>query len=114
MPEIPAAWFDMAMEAAEPRLRDYRRQSMTVADVQLLEGSARTRVRRVVAALNGADVEKNAAPASLDGSPVPVLLPRALIDQLKLAMCNAGVYAAMEAAVGADAAASLVGDIGSL
>lgn len=115
---IPPEHLDAAILAADPRIA--RRRADTAAmekpsaawkeETRHLEDAARVRVRRIVAALNGIDVENNVA-AWTDP---PAILQRRFADRLKTALLNTRVAAALDAELGAEAAATLMGEIAVL
>lgn len=80
---------------------------------RMREDAARVKVRRVVAALNGFDVDRLMAPA-VDAVGLPVVMDRALVDRLKAALCNERVFAAIAGEIGDAAAGDLVGAVGIL
>lgn len=115
---IDAARLDAAILAADPGLILRRRQTGEMEkpskawtdETTSLENAARVRVRRVIAALNGIDVERNAAP----WTDPPALLTREIVTELCSALCDEVVFAAIEKTIGADRAAALMGAITAL
>lgn len=106
------------MAAADPFIaseRDATLWPQGSAERQQIEGqrgAARTRVYRVIAALNGIDIEKHVSPR--EGVEVPVLLPGETFSRLRSAIMNEGVFAAMASVVGEQEASTLLGDIAAL
>ena len=126
-PNETPTFVDAAMRVAEPRLGLLRRRMeeardrtaregadapsvVLEAELRLMEDIARVRVRRVLAALNGIDVDRDTSPWTDPW----VAMPRTLAERLKAAVCNAAVYAAVEAAVGVEEAEGLVGELSVL
>lgn len=116
-----------ALVAADPSLAIYRATvDRTVAEgmevpkpmrehVDYLERCARVRVKRVVAALCGWDVENFCAPAvDSDGEMGVVMLSRDMIDKLKAALLNEAVAKALDQVIGVEAAGTLMGEIAVL
>ena len=100
---------ELAMLVAEPRLGGV----LPGHERLLLERVARVRVRRVVAALNGLDVERFAAP-DLDEGTLPVLMSREMVSRLQAGILTAAGAAALEAGLGVETAAMLMGEIAAL
>ncbi len=103
-----------AMLAADPALAARRKMANMenptkawLEELSSFEGAARTRVRRVIAALNGIDIEKEAAP----WTEPPAIITRATVNELCSALCDDAAYAAVERALGAARAAALMGVI---
>jgi hypothetical protein len=118
---IRADWLDAAMVAAYPQLGMRRKEvewlsetainsAAYAAETKSLENVARARVRRVVAALNGVDIENSCS----TWTEPPALLPRETVSRLKAALLNERVGAAMDDTIGSDAAAELLGEIAAL
>jgi hypothetical protein len=112
---------DAAMRAADPLIVERRKMEAmrdpavagTAArkeQTRLFENAARVRVRRVIAALNGIDIDVNAA----RWTDPPVILTRAFADRLKVALCNERVVASVEAEIGEEATADLIGTVAGL
>lgn len=118
MTSISPDRLDLALLAADPILTWRRQTTLTMAkpsaawleETKSLENAARVRVRRILAALNGVDIEREAA----QWTEVPGILPRALVKRLVDALCTDEVFAAVERQIGADAAAELMGAITAL
>ena len=75
---------------------------------RLRDDAAMTLLRRVLGALSGLDVEREAVGWV---SALPVLVTRDLADRLKAAVCNERVAAALDAEIGGDAASVLLGEV---
>jgi hypothetical protein len=109
------------MEVAFPQLRQRRRESGHLpeetlnsavfrSDTTCMEDTARVRVRRIVAALNGIDVEKETAA----WTEPPVLVSHGLVARLTAAFCNEAVMKALTATVGEAEAGALLGEVMTL
>lgn len=115
---IDAARLDAAMRAADPGLVRRRAQTLEMEkpskawtdETTSLENAARVRVRRVIAALNGIDVEKMAAV----WTEPPALLTREIVIELCSALCDEIVFTAIEKTIGPERAAALMGAITAL
>jgi hypothetical protein len=83
-------------------------------ELESRRGVARTRVYRVVAALNGFDVMAHAAPREGATAEPPVLVPRESFDRLREAVMNETVFAALAAVAGENEANTLLGEIAAL
>jgi hypothetical protein len=81
-------------------------------EIEAKRGAARTRVYRVLAALNGIDIEKHVAPR--EGVEVPVVLPRETFGRLQTAILNEAVFAALATVIGENDANTLLGEIAAL
>lgn len=81
-------------------------------EIEAKRGAARTRVYRVIAALNGIDIEKHIAPR--EGVDVPLILPRETFGRLQKAIMNETVFNALSTIVGEADAATLLGEIAAL
>lgn len=79
-------------------------------ETESLAGSARTRVRRVVAALNGFDVLNHSAP----WMDIPTILPPDLVRDLKRGVLNEKVGMALFTELGEQTAAVLLAHIAAL
>lgn len=106
-----------AMLAADPALVARRRMANMnaptkawIEELKSFENAARTRVRRVVAALNGIDVEANASP----WTDPPAIITRDTVTELCEALCADEVYAAIEKTIGPERAAVLMGAVTAL
>lgn len=122
---IKAEYMNAAVAAADPvlgRRRAYvaglaaddpaHRSKAFSEETDYLERAARVRVRRVVAALNGLDIETTNAP-DMDETGV-VLLSREMVDRLKTALLNGTVASALDSVMGQEAASVLMGEIAVL
>ena len=115
---ISASRMDAAILAADPTLIARRAQTATMEkpskawleETASLERAATVRVRRVLAALNGIDVEKVAA----GWTEPPALLDRSLVTELIEALCAERVFEAVERTIGPERAAALMGAITAL
>lgn len=79
-------------------------------DIESTKNAARVRVRRVLAALNGINVEKECA----QWTESPAIVSRATVTELCEAFCSEEVFAAVETAIGSDRAVALMGILTSL
>lgn len=115
MSSIDPACLDAAMLAAEPRLVRRRMHDATAGDTwraetRSMEDAARCRVRRVIAALNGVDIERNAA----QWTDHPAILSRSFVERLKSALLNEKVCAAMDDVLGPEKSSEILGEITAL
>lgn len=113
---LPPERVAMAMRVALPLLavplpagadapaREHRR---------MLEGAARTAVRRIVGALNGLNVETHTA-NEVSLADRCALMDRALLGRLRAALLNADVAAAVEKTIGEDETAALLGELAGI
>lgn len=111
---IDDARLDAAMLAADPTLKAKRAHAEAngsfAGEIRALEDAARVRVRRVVAALNGIDVENDCSP----WTEPPAMVGRRTVEALKAALLNETTYAAVESEIGTEGAVALMGEIASL
>lgn len=83
-------------------------------ELESQRGVARTRVYRVIAALNGFDIAAHVAPREGALAVPPVLVPRDAFDRLRGAVMNETVFAALAAVAGENEANTLLGEIAAL
>lgn len=83
-------------------------------EMESRRGAARTRVYRVVAALNGFDIAAHAAPREGAIAEPPVIVPRESFSRLRDAVMNETVFAALAAVAGENEANTLLGEIAAL
>lgn len=116
---LPKEWVDRALTVADPRLAAFLGTDPADMDpVAREEGrfmmdAARVKVRRIVAALNGTDVEAQVSTGT-SLKDAPALVSRMLLHGVKAALLTDSVAAAMEKAIGEDAAAELLGELAAL
>lgn len=116
-----------ALVAADPSLKIYHASiARVIADggqptkatyehVDYLERCARVKVRRVVAALCGWDIERLCSPSvDSEGEMGVVMLSRDMVDKLKTALLNEAVAKALDQVIGVEAAGTLMGEIAVL
>jgi len=118
---IDAERMEAAMLAANPILKTRREYIVSRGEEQhgswfdmetrTMEDIARVRVRRVVAALNGVDIEQVVAG---DIVSLPAVMDRTFVSRLQSALLNGEVCAAIEKVVGAEACSALLGEVAAL